>query len=306
MDRRDFIKMSAIAACALGAGAVYYGATHYFGASYDIQKELKDKDDFIPQFDVHLVEHCNLNCKYCSHFSCIAEPEFLNIKDYEKDLKRLYEITQGKSKGFMLLGGEPLLHPDLLDFISLTRKIFPITYIELTTNGLLFDAMDDNFWQCLHDNSVALKHSWYPNTNVNIDKYYKLARKYRFRTFYKRKDLKIIDKFIKFNIDLEGKVNNIKRFEECFFKQYCNQLSKGKIYHCSFAPGIRHFNKKFNKNIKVEEADYLDIYKAKDISEIFKFLKTPPKICRYCDYIKEWEVDWETSPVHDINEWTYS
>ena len=306
MDRRNFIKFSSIAACTLGAGIIYSGVTHYFGVSYDIQKKLKNKKDFIPQLDIHLVEHCNLNCKYCSHFSCIAEPEFLNIKDYEKDIKRLYEITQGKSKGFMLIGGEPLLHPNLLDFISITRKIFPETYIEISTNGILLNSMEDKFWQCMHDNSVALKHSWYPNTNVDIDKYYEQARKFRVRTFFKQKDLPFRDKFIKYNLDLEGKVDNIKRFEECSSKKYCKQLSKGKIYDCCIGPGIRHFNKKFNKNIKIVESDYIDIYKAKDIGEIFKFFETPPNICKYCGYIKEEEVDWESSPVHDISEWTYS
>ncbi|WP_242003149.1 hypothetical protein [Brachyspira aalborgi] len=32
--------------------------------------------DFV---EIHLAEHCNLNCQCCSHFSNLAEPEFANI-----------------------------------------------------------------------------------------------------------------------------------------------------------------------------------------------------------------------------------
>ncbi|MBQ9245310.1 radical SAM protein [bacterium] len=305
MDRRNFLKSCALVVGVVGAGAIYSSVTQYFGASYDIQKALKNKDDFIPELDVHLVEHCNLSCKYCCHFSNIAETEFLDIKEFEKDLKRLYEITQGKSKGFILLGGEPLLHPQINDFIELTRKIFPISYIEIITNGLLFKSMPDSFWKCMHDNSVVLKHSLYPGTNVDIDYYYKMARKYGVRTYFKRKELQPTESFFKLNIDLEGKVDYVKRFENCEMKDFCNQMSKGRIFHCWFGPGIRHFNKKFNKNVELVEEDYLDIYKAKDANEIFEFFRRAPKICRFCDYIKEWEKDWESSPIHDISEWTY-
>lgn len=29
------------------------------------------------RFDVHLVEHCNLNCRYCGHYSPLAKEEYL-------------------------------------------------------------------------------------------------------------------------------------------------------------------------------------------------------------------------------------
>ena len=39
----------------------------------DIDNRLKKEEKFIPsptlQFEVHLTEHCNLNCKGCDNFS---------------------------------------------------------------------------------------------------------------------------------------------------------------------------------------------------------------------------------------------
>ena len=37
-------------------------------------------------FEVALAEHCNLRCAGCDHFSPIAEPEFADIKEFERDL----------------------------------------------------------------------------------------------------------------------------------------------------------------------------------------------------------------------------
>ncbi len=39
---------------------------------------LKPKRSKI-RFEVHITEHCNLNCKACNNFSCIATPEFVDV-----------------------------------------------------------------------------------------------------------------------------------------------------------------------------------------------------------------------------------
>lgn len=43
-------------------------------------------------YEVQLVEHCNLNCKYCAHFCPVAPESFLDVNEYEKDCKRLSEL----------------------------------------------------------------------------------------------------------------------------------------------------------------------------------------------------------------------
>ena len=35
--------------------------------------------------EVQIADHCNLNCKYCSHFSPIADTHFYDLKQYEKE-----------------------------------------------------------------------------------------------------------------------------------------------------------------------------------------------------------------------------
>ena len=65
------------------------------------------------RFIVDIVDHCNLNCKCCGHFSPLAPKGFLDINTFERDLKRLHELLYGHIHCFELMGGESLLHPRL-------------------------------------------------------------------------------------------------------------------------------------------------------------------------------------------------
>jgi molybdenum cofactor biosynthesis enzyme MoaA len=85
--------------------------------------------------NVHLTDHCNLNCKSCEHFSSIADKKFIDLEKYEKDLARLKEISRGEISLIRLLGGEPLLFPGIIDAIKLTRKYFPASAVNNTTGG---------------------------------------------------------------------------------------------------------------------------------------------------------------------------
>jgi len=67
------------------------------------------------------------------------------------------------------------------------------------------------------------------------------------------------------------------------------------------------FNNYFIKNsgaaMEATDDDSIDIYKAKDIGEIYEFLSKPMPFCRYCR-IKSWEIgiEWGVSKK-EITEW---
>ena len=41
----------------------------------------------IDYIETHLVDHCNLKCKGCSHFSGIAPPFFKDFDEFYKEMK---------------------------------------------------------------------------------------------------------------------------------------------------------------------------------------------------------------------------
>jgi ABC-2 type transport system ATP-binding protein len=61
------------------------------------------------------------------HFSQLCNDEsFLNIESFENDCQRLAELSGGIFADIRILGGEPLLHPDVNQILKTVRSFFPI------------------------------------------------------------------------------------------------------------------------------------------------------------------------------------
>ncbi len=88
-----------------------------------------------PVLEVVVAEQCNLSCRGCSHLSPIAGRWFADPAELLVDLKRLARAFS--CHVVKLLGGEPLLHPDLAAVASSVRQAMPRAEVHLVTNGLL-------------------------------------------------------------------------------------------------------------------------------------------------------------------------
>src|SRR5262249_58572664 len=85
--------------------------------------------------EFHIAEHCNLRCRSCAHLSPALPKHFVDPDALASDLTALarsYQVTV-----LRLLGGEPLLHPNLLDIMMAVRESHIAEKIEITTNGVL-------------------------------------------------------------------------------------------------------------------------------------------------------------------------
>ena len=114
------------------------------------------------QFEIHLTDHCNLNCQMCDHFSPLAEEYYLDLQDFQKQMERLSFLFHNEAQFIRLLGGEPLLHPDVVSFFPITRACFPETDIKLYTNGLLLPAQTDAFWEACTKYNIIIVITKYP------------------------------------------------------------------------------------------------------------------------------------------------
>ena len=83
----------------------------------------------------------------------------------------------------------------------------------------------------------------------------------------------------------------------------CITLSNGRLFTCSFAPAVRHFNKYFKQNIQITEADYVNIYDDVTADEILQKITEPIPACRYCDKAGPVKIiQWKRSK-REISEW---
>ena len=268
-----------------------------------IELKLRTSPRTMLDFEVQLVDHCNLNCKGCSHFSPIAAKRILDPTEYEKDIKRLSFLANGEAGVIRLMGGEPLLHPKIIEFLKLTRKSFKNATIDLDTNGLLALSMKDSFYEAMHDNDINLVITKYP-IGLDYNKIREKCRKFdvNFEFFDNEKKSKN-RLFNKLTLFTQRRGICEKNFYNCYLANCCHTLRHGKMYTCSTIPYIDIFNKKFNKKLIVSSNDYIDIYKVNSIEEILDFFSHPVPFCSYCDVNgRKYGLKWEKSN-QEISEW---
>lgn len=251
---------------------------------------MNNSTKILPYLEFHLTDHCNLNCKGCSHFCPIADKNYLIIDTFIRDMKRLCEIFAIISR-IRIMGGEPLLHPLVATFAEETRRNFPHSSISIVTNGILLPSMSPIFYETLHNNKVSLDISVYPIVREKISSYILLASKYEIPI-----NLTYVDEFRK---DLNASGNSDKNyiFKQCNNKN-CTFLRNGNIFHCRIPALSNIANKKFGLNIPGDS--YIDIHTNVSAADILEFLSQPSSACTYCT--KATWFPWEISTCKE-DEW---
>jgi Molybdenum cofactor biosynthesis enzyme len=252
-------------------------------------------------FEISLVDHCNLNCQCCGAFAPIADEKYYNVEKLEKEFKRIHELAGDKIDFVRLLGGEPLLHPDLLKIFDIAGKYFSKANPVLITNGILLERQSHEFWVSCKKNNVKISITKYP-INLPFKKIERIGKKHGVIVGYFN-DKNILKTSDKYTMDITGNADPANSFKLCHSANNCTALDDGKIYPCSTVSRIKYFNKYFKADLKICDDDYIDIYKASNLDEILEFLCKPVPFCRYCD-VGKWVygLDWAVSKKN-ISEW---
>ena len=179
-----------------------------------------------------------------------------------------------------LLGGEPLLHPDLNDCLKEIRNLFPDIDLYVVTNGLLLKNMSQEFYEICSKAKIKIRVTYYGLTNLNetihnikmndvdIDWYSRI----RLNNWHYQ-HIRLTDE----------RIDCLKR---CKYKNVCNNYKDGKLYLCPHIAYIDDFNRYFGKDIKLDESDYISIDEINSFSELIdKLNNAKPNFCyQYCNY----------------------
>lgn len=220
----------------------------------------------IPYFETHITEACNLKCRGCSHFSVFAKPKHKDLKEFEREFKRLSEIEE---VGIIrLMGGEPLLNPDFMEYVRIARKYFPDTSISLVTNGILGHR--------LKPHEAELNEL---NINVTISDYHLDKQNKDIHT-------ELHEKGQLYNISLDPTGSQDK--DTAFF--FCDirmnswfYFMDGRFYPCCIAGTIKDFWQHFNLDWGFTPEDLsIDIF-SHTAKEIEDFISKPCELCRFCN-----------------------
>jgi GTP 3',8-cyclase len=110
------------------------------------------------RLEFNIVEHCNLRCYECSHFSPWMPRKLADFATFRRDIQALGAVLQCKT--FKFVGGEPLLHPELEAFIGFVRESGITQEILIATNGTEIMKQPDSFFRIIN----RLDFSQYPGT----------------------------------------------------------------------------------------------------------------------------------------------
>ena len=222
----------------------------------------------------HIVDHCNLNCAGCSHFSPLAQEWFEDLVQFKKDFSQLWDITKGQVGIIRLMGGEPLLHPQFDEFVAFTCGLFSRTQVQIVTNGILIGKEYDK----LKDLSDK-----FSNFSICISTYGLKLNEERIRHLPRvRRD----DKASLYNIGLEldGDIRPSTAFNNCDLHQnHWYYFQNGCFYPCCIAANIDYFINHFKVDLP-DDNDCISIYDH-NLEEIEEFLNTPIPLCEYCNTV---------------------
>lgn len=226
--------------------------------------------------ELHAAEHCNLNCKFCSMFcGLVKEPVFPNYEFTKRGMKELKRYIKHVKK-VRIVGGEPLLNPELERYIDMVRDIYPYTDIRLISNGILVKNMRDSLIQSLVRNNVTFIVTGYQPL---MDKQEEIHQ------FLESKGVRhsighLVMEFQKI-YDYRGNGFSESNYNVCNWKKSCATLYENKLAPC-FPPFVIHYmSEAFD--LDIPESGILDLYEKGMSSErIHRFFDTPFDLCRYC------------------------
>lgn len=257
-------------------------------------KPYREVKPVLRYIHISVTNRCNLNCKRCLNFSnLVKQTDILNLDRFESYLIQL-ERRFSSISTFNLLGGEPLLNLQLERYISLIKRYFPKTRINILTNGLLILKMSQTLIDTMTECHAAFEIGQYPPTQKQLNQIVTFLEKNHI-------DYKVSSPITKFEkmITLsqedgrEAFKKRMQKMRDC----ECSTLDDGRIYLCMGIPRLYAMRDYFGVEIGEEELkkSSIDLMKNEAPGEgwdIIRKLKCPVSLCRFCSAKEIWE-NWE-------------
>jgi hypothetical protein len=225
--------------------------------------------------EVHITDHCNLKCLQCCSLSPFLPAYTVAPEELERDLRLARRVLAPGI--FKLVGGEPLLHPQLLDCLRVVRASGIAPVVSVTTNGLLLARMPQAFWELLD----AMTLSVYPQPRLSGELMHYIESKTRQHQI--ALNVKYQDQFQHMTLDTPRADAAATRtiFQTCWLRERCHMLRDRRFYLCT-RPA--HFDT-FYHTQAFSEQDGVVLDDSPDLAEkLLAYLESevPLKSCELC------------------------
>lgn len=268
------------------------------------------KKPTLPFLETMATQACNLSCSGCTNYSDLPHKNYVAWQVAKQWIEPWLERIH--IDDFGIIGGEPLLNPEITDWLHGCRELMPTSQLRLTTNGLLIKSVTDLlqifdtignivFKITVHVNSLQLEEiikeilaarPWQSVTEHNINRW-RLDNGVRLQ----------INRPQKFVMTYQGSYKNMmphrsdpkKAFDLCIQKT-CPLLWNKKIYKCSTAGLLQDVLNRVNPVTKSHWTEFIDqgMSVDSDIKVINQFIDNfgkPNSICAQCPDDKSCLID---------------
>ena len=119
------------------------------------------KKHLFSKIEFYITNVCNLTCEGCNRFNNYSFAGWQRWSDYEADYAKWAEYVDIDK--IVILGGEPLLNPDILDWVYGINRIFKRN-VQILSNGTRLNNVK-GLYEALQANGNWMGISWHnPNT----------------------------------------------------------------------------------------------------------------------------------------------
>lgn len=242
-------------------------------------KQWKTMKDMPLRLEFIVTDHCNLNCRGCTHYSSLAPREFVDPDTMFSEMAHLGKVCGDEVAQVFLIGGETLLYPHLPEAMDALRKAFPKQEMKIFTNGLALGKMNEAFWEAVKRNDVEISITRYP-IKFDYDKVEALCRErgVKYSVF---SDRSLAESFFRFPLDPRKKQNKYLSHFRCF-NRGCVSVVDGYVYPCSISACVKHLNKAGGFNFEHLPGDRIAVKDINSASQIRKLRDNPVPFCSYC------------------------
>jgi hypothetical protein len=211
------------------------------------------------------------------------------LESFAQDVFRLSDALHARD--IRLVGGEPLLNPQIVDFLKAARASGIASQVMVTTNGLLLNSMKDAFWE----NVDFVWLSQYPGASPPE----KILDRVRVRAEQSNTRLDV-DPSFHFRTTIttdphpqDWMTRMIFRTCESAHRFHCHMIHEGRLFKCACPPFMPEYLARMGRNGYDSSVDAFHIHQARDIQaelQAYLFSTEPLKACSNClGYVGKWQ-----------------
>lgn len=179
----------------------------------------------ISAIELNITEQCNICCLGCDHAIGIIPNRNVDKKDIKKDVRSLQQILHTRT--IRIIGGEPLLHPNIEEITGYISEASIADSIELWTNGILLHKIPQKVLEMV-DGIVISRYPEqnYEWTQATLTKYVN-----QYNVWINIRDCNYFTWSYKFQPIGKSPLTEIV-YANCREAYTCNTVRNGKFYKC--------------------------------------------------------------------------